>query len=298
MNSIGAGRASWSGSARKTVALTGASGFVASQLASRFERDGWSVTRFSRSGAGDVNFRLGDDVSAEEFRSRNIGALVHCAYDFAPIAWSEIERVNVVGSRKLLDAAASGGVQRIVVLSTISAFPGCRSLYGRAKLEIEAAAQRLGAAVLRPGLVFVDADSQSGGMFGSLTRSARASVVPLIDSGVHCQYLIHVDDLYRLVSGLAAGELPRPNRPVVAASPRCWPMRELIAQLGRQQGRRPRFVGVPWQVVWLGLKTAELARLRLGYRSDSVISLVNQDPHPDFSALKELGVTARELGTG
>ena len=52
-----------------------------------------------------------------------------------------------------------------------------------------------------------------------------------------------------------------------------------------------------WRAVWLGLKTAELARLRLGYRSDSVISLVHQDPHPDFSALKELGVTVREFGT-
>lgn len=281
-----------------TVALTGASGFVGSQLASRFERDGWRTARFSSSGAGDVKFRLGGEVDAEEFRSRNVDALVHCAYDFKPVTWSEIERVNVEGSRRLLDAAASGGVRSIVVLSTISAFPGCRSLYGRAKLEIEGAAERVGAAILRPGLVFIDADSPSGGMFGSLMRSARASMVPLIDGGVQCQYLIHVDDLYALVRGLAAGELPRPRRPLVAASPRCWPMRELIAQLAQRQGRHPRFVSVPWQVVWLGLKTAELARLPVGYRSDSVISLVNQDPHPDFSALKELGVTARELGTG
>ncbi|HET7420277.1 MAG TPA: NAD-dependent epimerase/dehydratase family protein [Candidatus Dormibacteraeota bacterium] len=286
MNSGGAGRASWSGSARTRVAITGATGFVGSNLASRFERDGWSVAR--------TRFRLGDDVTADEVGA---DALVHCAYDFRPVGWADIRRVNVEGTRKLL-AAASGKARRIVVLSTISAFDGCRSLYGKAKLEIEAEAARAGAAVLRPGLVFVDAGASAGGMYGSLERSARAPVVPLIGGGGHCQYLVHIDDLYAAVRVLAAGEVPLPNRPVVVASPRCWTMRDLVMALARRQGRTPRFVSVPWQAVWLGLKSAELARLRLGYRSDSVVSLVHQDPHPDFSALKALGVTARDFSSG
>ena len=272
----------------KTVAITGAGGYVGSHLAIRFERDGWKVVRFK--------FRLGDDVRPDQLE--NIDALVHCAYDFRPVTWAEIQRVNVEGSRKLLDAAAAAGVAKVVVLSTISAYAGCRSLYGRAKLEIEDRALRNGAAVLRPGLVYAGGEvSNARGMFGSLLQSSRAPLVPLIDGGVHCQYLIHVDDLYALVKGIASGDLPMPRGPVVAAASRCWPMRQLIAELARSQGRRPRFVSVPWQVAWLGLKTAELARLRLGYRSDSVVSLVNQDPHPDFSALKELGVTAREFST-
>lgn len=268
-----------------SVAITGASGYVGSNLASRFERDGWMVVR--------TTFRLGDNVPAAAFAK--VDALVHCAYDFRPVAWADTHRVNVVGSRWLLHAAAAGGVRKMVVLSTISAFPGCRSLYGKAKLEIEAEAELAGAAVLRPGLVFVDQGSDAGGMFGSLLRSSRASIVPLIGGGRHCQYLVHVDDLYALVSGLASGSIPVPARPVVVASSRCWPMRELVTALARRQGRRPRFVSVPWQAAWLGLKTAELARLRLGYRSDSVVSLVNQDPSPDFSGLRELGLTAREF---
>jgi nucleoside-diphosphate-sugar epimerase len=288
VNSVGAGRASWSGSARTTVALTGASGYVGSNLASRFQRDGWKVV--------PLRFRLGGEVKPDELR--DVDALVHCAYDFRPVTWADIHRINVDGSRHLLEAATGAGVSRIVVLSTISAFPGSRSLYGKAKLEIEAAAERVGAAVIRPGLVFVDSGASAGGMFGSLLQSARASVVPLLDGGKHCQYLIHVDDLYALVRGLVAGDLPWPKKPVIAASSRCWPMRELVGLLARRQGRRPRLVSVPWQAVWLGLKAAEMARLRLGYRSDSVVSLVNQDPHPDFSALRELGVTARELSAG
>lgn len=270
-----------------TVAITGASGYVGSNLASRFERDGWHVERFK--------FRLGEAVPPERLK---VDALVHCAYDFRPVTWDEIQRVNVEGTCKLLDAAATAGVRRIVVLSTISAFPGCRSLYGKAKLEIEAAAERVGAAVLRPGLVFVDPGSSAGGMFGSLLRSSNATVVPLIGGGGQCQYLVHIDDLYAVVHRLASGELQQPPKPVVVAASRCWPMRALIAELARRQGKRPRFVSVPWQLVWLGLKSAELVRLRPGYRSDSVTSLVNQDPHPDFSALSALGAAARDFKAG
>jgi nucleoside-diphosphate-sugar epimerase len=281
----------------RRVAVTGASGFVGSWLADRFIKDGWSVFRFSSSSRADVPFHLGRDVDPEVLRSRRIDAVVHCAYDFRPVGWSEIQRINVDGSRKLLEAAHAAGVARIVVLSSISAFTGCRSLYGRAKLAIEAAAQSAGAAVIRPGLVFTDGGKAPGGMFGSLTRSVRGSVVPLIDGGMQCQYLIHIDDLYRLVAGFASGELAPPAEPIVAASPRCWRMRDLLGELARRQGRRPRFVAVPWRLVWLGLKTAELAGLPLGYRSDSVVSIVHQDPHPDFSAVASTGVHVRDFAT-
>jgi nucleoside-diphosphate-sugar epimerase len=281
----------------RRVAVTGASGFVGSLLAERFIKDGWSVCRFSSSSKADVPFQLGHDVDPEMLRSRQIDAVVHCAYDFRPVRWSEIQRINVDGSRKLLEAARAAGVARIVVLSSISAFTGCRSLYGRAKLAVEAAAHDAGAAVIRPGLVFTDSGKAPGGMFGSLTRSARGSIVPLIDGGTQCQYLIHIDDLYRLVAGFASGEMAPPAGPIVAASPRCWRVRDLLRELARRQGRRPRFVPVPWRLVWLGLKTAELAGLPLGYRSDSVVSIVHQDPHPDFSAVASTGVHVRDFAT-
>lgn len=284
----------------RRVAITGTSGFVGSQLADRFERAGWSVIRFTRS-AGEasdlaVPFHLGDDVDQGVFRSRNVDALVHCAYDFKLVRWDDIRRVNVEGSRRLIAAAAAAGVRRTVVISSISAFAGCRSLYGRAKLEIEAEAARSGAIVVRPGLVYGDPDSEGGGMTGSLQRRARGGLVPLIDGGRHRQYLIHIGDLFELVRRLCSGDLGPPARPVVAASPRSLTMRELVIELARRQGNRPRFVSIPWQAVWLGLKSAEMAGLRPPYRSDSVVSLVHQDPRPDFASLSELGVSVRDFG--
>ncbi len=283
----------------RTVAITGASGYVGSMMAHHFEAAGWAVTRFSRSAkAGDesaVPFRLGEELAPDVFRLRQISALVHCAYDFRPVKRDEIHRVNVEGSRKLLAAAQAGGVERMAVISTISAFEGCRSRYGRAKLEIEAAAASFGALVVRSGLVYGDGSPAAGGMFGSLARSVQRGVVPLIDGGIHPQYLIHEEDLWRLLKGFLDGELQNPGRPVVAASSRAWPLRNLLTELARRQGLQPRFVTVPWQPVWVGLRLAELAHLPVQYRSDSVISLVRQDRNPDFESLAALGVTVRDF---
>ncbi len=283
----------------KRIAITGAQGFVGSMLARRFIEAGWVVTRFSHSASasdGDaVPFRLGDEIQPEIFRSRNITALVHCAYDFKPVARREIQRVNVDGSRKVLAAAASGGVQRIAVMSTISAFEGCRSDYGRAKLQIEAAALVAGDLVVRAGLVWADGPPSGGGMFGSLARSVRGGLVPLVGGGRHPQYLVHVQDLWELLRRFCDGDLQNPGKPVVAAASKPWPMRDLLAELARRQGRRPRFLAVPWQPVWAGLRLAELAHLPVPYRSDSVVSLVYQDPKPDFESLRALGIATRDF---
>jgi nucleoside-diphosphate-sugar epimerase len=286
----------------KTVAITGASGYVGSILARHFEDAGWTVTRMLRSatpaGDGTVPFRLGEEVAPDVFRLLQVHALVHCAYDFRPVNHFEIRRINVEGSKKLLMAAEAGGVARIAVMSSISAFEGCRSEYGTAKLEIEGAAASVGALVVRSGLVYDDGPATSGGMFGSLATSVRGGLVPLIDGGIHPQYLIHEEDLWRLVKGFCDGEIENPGRPVVAASSRAWPLRELLTELARRQGRHPRFVSVPWQPVWAGLRLAELAHLPVQYRSDSVISLVHQDRNPDFESLTKAGITAREFSPG
>jgi nucleoside-diphosphate-sugar epimerase len=283
----------------KKVAITGARGFVGSMLAHHFEEASWEVTRLSHSastgGASIVSFRLGDNVSPEVFRSRQISALVHCAYDFGPVKPAEIHRVNVEGSRKVFAAAKDGGVERIAVISSISAFEGATSAYGRAKLEIEAAALSVGALVVRSGLVYGDGPATAGGMFGSLAKSVRRGVVPLIDGGKHPQYLIHEVDLWRLLEGFFGGEVSNPGKPVVAAASKAWPLRDLLAELARRQGRHPRFVAVPWMPVWAGLRLAEMVRLPVPFRSDSVISLVRQDPSPDFESLAAAGITARDF---
>ncbi len=75
----------------------------------------------------------------------------------------------------LFDMAVSSGVRRTITLSSMSAYPGTRQLYGRAKLDVEVPALNRGMVVVRPGLVY---GPGWGGMAGTLRRLANLPVLP------------------------------------------------------------------------------------------------------------------------
>jgi len=275
----------------KICAITGANGWLGSRTVAAFERDGWQVRRLVRTPAStaDRRFMLGDEVPDDTLAGCD--ALVHCAYDFTPLKWRELEAVNVVGTQRLLDAARTAGVQRITVVSTMSAFKGCVSLYGRAKLSIEAVGRDAGALLLRPGLIYGD---QSGGMFGRLVAQVRgARFQPLIGGGRQILNLIHERDLTDFIRRHAACEITTPAQPLTAAHEKGWKFRAILEAIASVLGRRINFVPLPWRFVWAGLICAEIAGLRLSFRSDSLVSLMNQDPSPDFSANASSGLVCR-----
>src|SRR5512137_1467583 len=110
----------------KTCAVTGATGYVGGRLKAALQQSGWRVMEWSRQAAGGkatVNFRLGQEVDPQ--RLAGTEALVHCAYDFSARRWKDIERVNVAGTENLFRAARTAGVERIVFISSLSAFEGC-----------------------------------------------------------------------------------------------------------------------------------------------------------------------------
>ena len=276
----------------KRCVLTGAHGFVGSRLKDHLERAGWRVTAWTRQpepGTGAVAFRLGQEVDPDLLRGAK--ALVHCAYDFGPRRWEEIAAINVSGSQKLLAAARVAGVRQVVFISSLSAFAGCRSLYGRAKVEIEGFARSAGAFVIRPGLVYSD---NPGGMFGRLVGQVRnARFVPIIWGGRQVQYLLHDEDLGNVVQGCLDGRVPAGVEPITVAHEQGLELKEILVQIAGSLGKRVTFLPVPWQVAWLGLKGLELAGARPNFRSDSLISMVYQNPRPSFALVKSLGFQCR-----
>ena len=279
------------GAETKSCIITGAGGFVGSGLARLLRANGWRVSEWTRSPARKeaVPFRLGQNVDPASLKGAS--ALVHCAYDFGPRKWQEIAAINVAGSGKLFQAAREAGVGRVAFISSLSAFEGCRSLYGRAKLEIEKLARSSGAWTIRPGLVYGE---PPGGMFGRLVgQVANSRLVPIISGGAQTQYLLHQDDLGQLVLGMIEGRVPAVTEPISAAHEQGLELREILRQIAQALGKRISFVPVPWQAAWLGLKTIELVGIRTHFKSDSLISIVYQNPKPSFALLKSLGFQCR-----
>jgi nucleoside-diphosphate-sugar epimerase len=277
---------------KSVCAITGSNGYVGGCVKNHFATRGWEIlelTREPKPGTRAVAFQLGSEVAPQPLAG--VTALVHCAYDFKPLRRDEIRAVNVEGSRILFQAARAASVEKIVCISSISAYDGCRSHYGQAKLEIEKIALEHGALVIRPGLVF---GSGPGGMFGKLAAQVKkSSVIPLIGDGSQIQFLVHEEDLCAFIARYAGGEVKIGPQILTAAHGQPWPFKQLLLEIARGLGKKPKFIPLPWRLVWAGLKSAELCGVKLSFRSDSLVSLMYQNPRPDFSANAGVGLVCR-----
>jgi hypothetical protein len=103
----------------------------------------------------------------------------------------------------------------------------------------------------------------------------------------------HQEDLGQLMHRLLTiPDAAAPTRPIPAANEHGHTMREIMKTLSRG----PKLpIPVPWPLIFGGLRTLEAVGVRTRLRSDSLISLLNQDPKPDFGPLREVGVEFREF---
>jgi nucleoside-diphosphate-sugar epimerase len=198
---------------------------------------------------------------------------------------AELEAGCVAGSLRLLAAATAAGA-RVVFISTISAFSGARSAYGQAKLQVEQAVLDAGGIVLRLGLVMGD-----GGMFGNLRKTvAKAKIVPMIGSGNAPQFLLPEATLVEAVEVALGGRFDAEHQPITLANPTPVPFKAMVQRLARQAGRQIIAVPVPWQLLYAAFRTAEGLGLKLGFKSDSIVSFIYQNPAPDFAVQARLGI--------
>ena len=257
------------------AAVTGASGYLGSRICATLEARGWQVVKLIRSPSASrqpgCTYELAMPVSTqvrEVLRSADV--LVHAAYDLSLTSPVDIWRVNVEGTRRLLEVAAEARMRRILVLSSMSAFEGTTQFYGRAKLDIEAMTEGLGGCAVRPGLVVGE---RPGGMAAALQKLTRLPIVPLT-AGAGRLYTVREDDLMEAIAALAAVDVLTPGT-VCVAHPIPVLLEDLLIALAALKGQSCRFVSVPWQPVYWLLRTAEALRLRLPFRADSLLGLVH-----------------------
>jgi uncharacterized protein YbjT (DUF2867 family) len=122
------------------VAITGATGFVGSHLATRLDSEGHEVIRLGRrTGArlhDVVRARLDDvDELAKAFAGCRVVA--HCAGINRETGDQTYARVHVEGTRNVTEAARRAGVEKIVLMSFLRARPDCGSAYHESKWAAE-----------------------------------------------------------------------------------------------------------------------------------------------------------------
>jgi len=280
-----------------SYAVTGANGFVGSTIADFLRSKKYKVYEIGRHPSRNIqgmqyfiHYSLEDAIDKKKLKK--IDVIIHCAYDFQLTKWKDIERVNVNGSINLLREAHSAGVKRIIFISTMCAFEGCKSMYGNAKTSVEKEAAKLGAIIVRPNMVF---GNGAGGSIGSLNRQiALSKFIPLIGGSSKLHYLCHKDDLAYAVLELSLAKKDI-NAPVVAASEKGHTFKNILKILAGANGKKIFIVPIPYWATFLALRILEILKINIGLRSDSLVSLVDVNQNADFGLTRELGLKFREF---
>jgi nucleoside-diphosphate-sugar epimerase len=263
------------------VGVTGAGGYVGGRLLKALQARGHESVALGRRPlpGSEYEFHPYDlRETPDAGLLQGLDAVVHCAWDMQARTRAANDQINVGAVRRLVDAAKLAGTQ-VCLISSMSAYPGTRQIYGEAKLRCERLVADAGGKSVRLGLVY---GRPPAGMFSALCRLARLPVVPLIGARSH-QFLVHQDDMVAGITALL--EQPRVPQPIGLAHPVPVSFRALMRDLSARQGGRSWSFPVPWRPVYRSMSLAEAAGLPLPIRSDSVLGLVRparEVPNDEF----------------
>jgi len=258
--------------ARRTVAITGANGFIGSHLVRHFSRSGWHVLAFCRTARNQpaapyVTFKewsLPDGIRAEDFQGGDV--LIHCAFVPHSTEHPDSDDINIRGTERLLALARRLGYAKTVFLSSLSARDGALSHYGRHKRQLEQMFDPARDLIVRPGLTL-----GNGGLARSIFDTIRSHrLIPLVGGGRQPVYTIGVDELCRALERLIENGVAKSYS---LTAPEPVTMRELYQGLARKAGVRNVFVPVPYLPVSLVLEIAERLGISLPVKTENLLGL-------------------------
>lgn len=268
------------------IGVTGANGYVGGRILDHLRRRGFeavALVRRPQAPGLERHYALGESLDAETLDG--IDTVVHAAYD-ASQQGGQIRAVNVVGSMPLIEALSTRG-GRVVLISSLSAFQGAPSLYGKSKLELESLVRERGGVALRPGLVF---GRKAAGLFGAMAGALSShSLAPLPGGGAQRQFVTHDQHLAELIATIVAGEFS-PGGVAFAAHEAPTTLRGIAEQIAAANGNSLRVVPLPALPIQLAMRAAEVAGLPLPFRSDSMLSLRHPIPLDQVAALERTPV--------
>jgi dihydroflavonol-4-reductase len=264
------------------IFLTGGSGFIGSRLAPLAIESGHTVTVVTpintpaERARCDALAKAGIDLAiapledaaviARELQGQDVVIHLAAAQHEAEQPESYFHRINVEGTRSLLDLAAKAGVRRFVHGSTIGVYGSAASgsldeqsplapdnPYGRTKAAAEQVVRQFEPpmewAIVRISETYGPADLRLLKLF----RGIKKGRFPILGDGQNLHQLIYVDDLCRGL--LAACTAPAADKQtVVLAGAEKITTNEMVAAVSEAVGNSKRVLHAPmWPFVLAAL---------------------------------------------
>ena len=264
--------------------VTGAAGFIGSHVADALRAAGWEVRGYDLGIRGQSPHSEHGDVLDGEAVARaadGCDAVFHLAalYSYARRDAEAMLRVNIEGTRTVLDAARRADVKRVVMTSSCSTcgpVPGRPATeadhpppwelgiaYKRSKIDSE----ELALQAARDGMDVVVVNPTTPVGPNDRRPTPTGAMVAGVASGrirAYTDTAINVVDVRDVAKGhVLAFERGRNGERYLLGGEDVT-LREAFAMIARHAGRRPPRIGVPWQVAlgaaWVADRATRVAR--------------------------------------
>jgi len=263
-----------------TVLVTGATGFLGSYIVDSYVRRGVPVRAMARrtsdltwlrphleSGKATLVYATMTDPDSLRRAVQGVTRIVHAASVIGPNIPLEVyRRVNVEGTRALVDAAVAEGVERFTLISSVSTYgdgitPGGivteetpqrpSNPYGQSKLAqqelVFGAYHRHGLPVVSIEPPVIYGPRARVGIGEAIRLVAKWRLAPLLDGGRGRKNLVYVTDVVGLLEAADADDAAIGER-FLAPGPRFVPHREILQLVAKSLGVRPLYLPIP---LWL-----------------------------------------------
>jgi NADH dehydrogenase len=253
---------------RSVATVFGGSGFIGRYIVKRLAKKGFVVRVAVRDpeaalflkpmGAVGQIVPLYASVIDEPTARRAVARadlVVNCVGILAERRRGDFQRIHADGAGLVARLTAAERVSRLVHISAIGAEPNAASRYAATKGLGEVAVREAfaGATILRPSLVFGPEDR----LFNRFAAMARVlPVMPVICGDTTFQPVYVGDVADAVMAALARADAA--GAVYELGGPRVWSMRELLAYILRETGRKRRMIDVPLSLARLQARFMEL----------------------------------------
>lgn len=256
------------------VLVTGASGFLGGHLIEELVRKGYNVIGMVRKGSSrklleelNVSLRFGDLLEPESLvdATRDVDVVVHLAAYYTFFGKKELyEKINVQGTRFLLEAMIKNSVKKIVYCSTTEAVgpvkepyadedvePNPVYEYGKSKLRAENVVKECGLKgidyiILRPSGIYGPRNVNDVS-YWFITGFAKNSLTSkfIVGSGNNLVQFAHVKDVVQgFVLALEKYDIAK-GRTYFVSEDKAYTYNEVYKMLAEICGRRPPKTHIP-----------------------------------------------------
>ncbi len=280
-----------------TVAISGANGFLGTELVRHFATHDWQVIALVRQPDSakhmkNVTFKKYDITKKlEKNLLKDVDVVIHTAYIKYDKAHPDAFEANVTGAKQLLENSKRHNVGKNILISTMSAHEDAVSIYGKQKLALEDLfLGAKGGLAIRSGLIM-----GNGGIVKQMSSFMKSKhAVPLIGGGKQPLQIIGV---YDLATALEKASHSKATGILTIANPTVYTYKTFYEKLARSINAKVLFVPVPFNLLLYGFRLAALLKLPLGVGEDNLMGLKMLRSVDNKKDLKALDIKLDDLDT-